>query len=341
MAVHVNTATLTVGYNITTPNPVDGRTIVNVKTDLIDDTKWNKTVEFYNGLPVFVQSTQELYYLLDKEHALVTLESATADQIAAAYACWGRMASEKDLEKAVQDLGPVFIFKGVAKSVSPDRRVITLDTVNYTPNGSATAVDLVCLGYEYGFPDKYYAWGTIDASTSALTTYFYSEDPVVTVSSEQYKKGSTATAIYYVDDASLSGKRYYFDTSVANQDPEAETGSEVMWMFTDELDMSHIYCVATGGADAPSADANNVIFYLDPDTSKEEYAELNIAHFNSYKFTKIPSSQKGTINSSTGSTVTAGDSNNGWVYQIDEDEYASNGMIWVQLGSAENEWIII
>ena len=343
MAVHNNTATLTVGYNITTPNPVDGRTIVSVKTDLIDNTKWNKTVEFYNGLPVYVQATNELYYLMDKEHALVTLSTATPEQIAAAYDCWKKMASYKELDDMVKELGPVFVFKGVAQAISPDKRAITVEGASYTPHGASSDVSVVCLGYEHGFPNLYYAWGTIDASNGDGHVYFYTNTPGIALDSSQYKKGNSSENIFYVDDASLSAKRYYFDASVANEDASASVDSSVMWKFTDEDDISHIYCVAPSGADAPSADVADASFYLDADTSEDLYDVLDVEHFASYKFTKMSSSEKGTINSllDPSRVIFADNTNNGHVYQIVEDEYASNGLIWVQLGSPDNEWIVI
>lgn len=39
--------------------------------------------------------------------------------------------------------------------------------------------------------------------------------------------------------------------------------------------------------------------------------------------------------------ISAGPDNIGWVYQIGEEEYASNGSIWVQLGSPKEDWIVI
>lgn len=42
-----------------------------------------------------------------------------------------------------------------------------------------------------------------------------------------------------------------------------------------------------------------------------------------------------------GSIQTANSGNIGHVYQIGEEEYASNGSIWVQLGSPKEDWIVI
>ena len=40
-------------------------------------------------------------------------------------------------------------------------------------------------------------------------------------------------------------------------------------------------------------------------------------------------------------TITANSENNGHVYQIGEEEYASNGLMWVQLGTPKSNWITI
>ena len=39
--------------------------------------------------------------------------------------------------------------------------------------------------------------------------------------------------------------------------------------------------------------------------------------------------------------IPASSDNSGHVYQIGENEYASNGQIWVKLGSPVEDWIIL
>lgn len=340
MAVISNDVPMGAGFDMKSAVPLDGRTIVKVKQDLIDASKWNPIVEFYEGLPVYVEETDEVYYLVDKAHALVNnVAEASEEAKNAAYACWQKMASYKDLDKAVQDLGPVFIFKGVATGLTPDKRGVTVEDVSYTPSGEASAHKVICLGYEHGFPEEYYAWGTVDASNN-MTIEFYTDSSVITNSSSQYDKDGSDTSIYFVDDT-ISGKRYYFDGKADNLDASAQVGvDKKLWAFTDEDDLSHLYCVAVGQADAPTANATDVSFYVINDTSDEVYKHLNIDSFKSYEFSlkKNP----GTIAvAQKAQVIYAENGNNGWVYQISDDEYASNGLIWVQLGSPDNEWVII
>ena len=41
------------------------------------------------------------------------------------------------------------------------------------------------------------------------------------------------------------------------------------------------------------------------------------------------------------STIDANSENNGHVYQLGEEEYASNGNMWIQLGSPKTDWIVL
>lgn len=341
MAVHQNTAPLGTGFQVSTNNPVDNRTIVDYKSQLIDASVWEIT-EFYNGLPIYVKETDEVYYLINKDGSVLinwANPDLTTEEIDAAYACWQKMASYKDLDKAVHDLGPVFVFKGIASGLTPDRRGITVGDASYKPSTTGGQQHkIICLGFEYEFPDKYYAWGTVDASNN-MTVEFYTNSSVIANDSSQYKRAKNPdTSIYYVDDTS-SGKRFYFDGSISNVDPSKTESNTTMWKFTDEGDISTIYCVANPQADAPSVDVNDVSFYLKNDTRDAVYGKRSIAHFDSYKFTKL--SSQGTIVASQVEVIYASNDNNGWVYQISDDEYASNGLIWVQLGSPDNEWVII
>lgn len=335
-------------YEFQAGAPLDTRSVVTNLKCLISASVWVNQADYvYTGLPVYVESTGEYFMLVNrpvlKQHLFTNKQlDAMTDETAKTHIdlCWGKLAFYKDIETTVKNLGPVFKFKGVAKEISTDQKVITIDTVNYTPINEAESIDITCLGFERGFPDEYYAWGVIDASNN-ITTYFYSNTQEVDQNTTQYKRTDEEVSIFYAYETERTGKRYYFDGHVANEDASASVDSSVMWKFSDEDDISHIYCVADGGAEEPTIDASLVTFYLDPDTSEPVYARLNIEHFDAVIFEEMDPSECGTINSSTGSSVEANDSNNGWVYQIGKDEYASNGLIWVKLGSAENDWLVI
>ena len=335
-------------YEFKAGAPLDTRSVVNTLKALISASVWANQAEYvYKGLPVYVESTDE-YYILNSKTSLKThlYTDADLDNMSEDTAkehiklCWQRMASFDDLDKAVQDLGPVFIFKGVATGLTPDKRGVTVEDVSYTPYGTgATQHKVICLGYEHGFPEEYYAWGTVDASNN-MTIEFYTDSSVITSDSSQYDKAGSDTSIYFVDDT-VSGKRYYFDGTAENLDASAQVGvDQKLWAFTDEDDLSHLYCVAVGQTDAPTANATDVSFYVINDTSDEVYGRLNIDSFKSYEFS--PKANPGTIVvAQEAHVIYASNSNNGWVYQVSDEEYASNGLIWVQLGSPDNEWVII
>lgn len=333
-------------YEFKAGAPLDTRSVVTNLKCLISSSVWENQAEYvFTGLPVYVEATDEYFMLsnkpLLKQHLFTNAQlDVMDDDVAQSHIdlCWNRFAFFKDVESAIKKLGPVFRFMGVAKELSPDQRVITIDTVSYTPLNEAEAIDITCLGFERGFPDEYYAWGTIDASNN-ITTYFYSNTKEVDQSTTQYKRTDEDVSIFYVDETERTGKRYYFSECVTNQDASSADAS--MWKFTDDDDISHIYCVADSGMDKPTEDISNVTFYLSPNTSEPVYAILDIVHFNATIFEEMDPSECGTINSSTGSSIEANDNNNGWVYQIGEDEFASNGLIWVKLGSAESNWIVI
>lgn len=62
--------------------------------------------------------------------------------------------------------------------------------------------------------------------------------------------------------------------------------------------------------------------------------------YHGYKFVE-DTAFKLTLTTSEEGGIPAGPDNIGWVYQIGEEEYASNGSIWVQLGSPKENWIVI
>jgi hypothetical protein len=338
-------------FNFKAGAPLDSRFVVDYIQSLISYNGWwdsdGNTYKFYKGESVYVYDTiknvKGLYTLRDYDGlASHAMPDASIDQLSDASLMeeigkyWDRAATASDLEHAVQDLGPVFIFKGIATHISDDKRIITTQNAQYIPNGKEEPVSIYCLGVEPGFPEEYYGWGTSNTAKS-ITTYFYSDSSIITTSSIQYKKGSSVN-IFYVDDK--MSKRFYYDGNVANQ--STETGDpSVLWKFTDDADISHIYTV--GANTPPSEDSSNITFYMEPNTRGLVYdTSLNITHFQSHDFVPQTQQEKGTIVSgSTGTVVVASDKNNGWVYQLNEDEYASNGYIWVQLGSADQEWVII
>lgn len=58
--------TLGASYNVTAESPLDVRTLVKTESDLIVESSWGDTHPPYQGMIVVVQSTGDLYTLIDK-----------------------------------------------------------------------------------------------------------------------------------------------------------------------------------------------------------------------------------------------------------------------------------
>jgi hypothetical protein len=322
MAVITNSANLAVGYNINTPNPIDGRTVVENKSDLIDDTKWNASTEFYVGLPVYVKNTNEFYILNNKTGVLVTLSSATDEQKATAYACWTKMATSGDLNSSVTDLSQtlagVFQFQGVADSLDPDKTIITTSSTVIKQNETdETTTSYTCTGYRYNLlHEKYFKW----ENASASLTEFYTKEGETPVQLYDCTSTESGTALY----VSYRGDLYFPATS-----------SNITEFTSIEGDS--IYT-----ASAVSGAATGVTFYSSSTTQDEstEIGDLDIVSYSVYQFT-VRSSQPYSV--TAGSATEAAADNTGHVYQIGEKEYASNGLIWVELGSPKEEitWLVL
>ena len=119
----VITGTVGIGYNygLKTPVPIDARTKVYSKNDLIDKTKWSYAEEFFTGLPVWVDNSTNadengmyvLSALKGKDINLVNLSTATPTQKENAWACWTKLPSQKYVDDLVASLGRILRFVDV------------------------------------------------------------------------------------------------------------------------------------------------------------------------------------------------------------------------------------
>ena len=190
MAVIKNSVDLPVAYNLKTPNPLDGRTVVDSKTDLIDNTKWIASAEFYVGLPVYVKDTNEFYILNKKDDEVtIDLSKASETQKNEAYSKWTKIATFDSLAQAVKDLGPVFKFKGIATAIDPDHTTLTIGAA--TVSGSIGVLSnqkyfdnepLISYGtaLQENLDSVKYAWGT-----SEYPNLFFTDDLYTTENTDQ------------------------------------------------------------------------------------------------------------------------------------------------------------
>lgn len=119
----VITGTVQIGYNygLKTPVPIDARTKVYSKNDLIDKTKWSYAEEFFTGLPVWVDNSTNadengmyiLSALRGKDVNLVDISSASPTQKENAWACWTKLPSQKYVDDLVASLGRILRFVDV------------------------------------------------------------------------------------------------------------------------------------------------------------------------------------------------------------------------------------
>lgn len=310
MALFQNSANLTVGYNVNTPCPIDCRTVLQYRTDLINTATWSGLGNpLYTGLVSYVKEDSSLYILVSSNPipGLVDVATATEAQKEAAYKMWVKLATSTSVEA----LSGVFQFKGVAESINQDQTVLTLNSASVTKGNTTYSVNCQTIGYEYDM-DIYYGWG--ETSGSIL---FWTDTPTLTTSSVQYAANTPVSVTKLV----LNGVDYY---------PVDETQPLVDGMKRwENVAGEVVYC-------------DNQYEVYSKDTADDANL-LGLAEqvtYQAYDFVPMPDSDKYTVNSVPSETVAA-TGNAGHVYQIGENEYASNGQIWVKLGSPVEDWIIL
>jgi hypothetical protein len=76
------------------------------------------------------------------------------------------------------------------------------------------------------------------------------------------------------------------------------------------------------------------------DFSQASLGDTTVVTYTGYTFT-TKEQQISLAENTTSESIPASPDNSGHVYQIGENEYASNGQIWVKLGSPVEDWIIL
>lgn len=310
--------------------PLDDRTAVRCKAALISQTalgernKQNEVTNgkgwIFNGLITADCQTGDLYVLNNRDALelltdddIINLSEAEIDEKVAK--AWKKLASASDLSK----LSGVFQFKGVAEAISPDQRIITthgVTTATVTDDeGKVTknSESLYCVTTAYEFDmDVYYGWGT-----SLNDIRFWTDTPTVNSDTLQYGKGEEISVTAYEFD----GELYYpIDSTVAPTAGDQVTPYENVngrIIYISEYDDVYANANAGGGSIGEATQ----ITYMGCDFSVRQSIALE--------------------ENTTSETIPATSDNSGHVYQIGENEYASNGTVWVKLGSPVEDWIIL
>lgn len=311
MALFKNTAGLTIGFNVNSPVPMDCRAVLDYRTDLINKSTWSGLGNpLYTGLVSYVKEDQSLYILTSSSPVagLVNLAEASETEKANAYKMWTKLATSSSLES----LSGVFKFKGVAESINEAQTILTLSSATATKGSNTYTVKCQTIGYEYDM-DIYYGWGV--TSDSIL---FWTDTPTLTSTSTQY----SATLQTTVKKLVLNGEDYY----IADRTVPAGDGLS-QW---ENISGKVVYCNET----------TSKVYSEDQEDPEYELGVAEIVTYEAYDFAPLVASDKYTV-SNIASADVATEGTTGHVYQIEENEYASNGTIWVKLGAPTENWIVL
>lgn len=223
----------------------------------------------------------------------------------------------KEIGTDLSKLSGVFQFKGVAESVSPDLSYVVVCETTAAQEGG-TENQLVPIGTAEDLGGKlYYGW-------SAENTDFWANSTTL----------KSTTIIYDRSEITIVGVEWNNSTYY----PESEVQS-IADQGTILVDINNNKIIVSG-LDYYNTDPITVYPY-DEDGMYSESNPLGQGEFikyTAYQFTEKESNYS-TANEYT--VITASSNNSGHVYQIGENEYASNGQIWVKLGSPVEDWIIL
>ena len=215
----------------------------------------------------------------------------------------------KEIGSDLSKLSGVFAFKGVAEAISPDQRIITtreVATATVTDDEGKVITDsepLYCVTTAYEFDmDVYYGWGT-----SLNDIRFWTDTTTVTSGTSQYDKGEQLSVTAY----EFNNKLYY---PTETKDKYESVDGEVVYIKENQV-------------------------YQTAD-SQTSLGHANEVSYKGYAF-KEKTSKLLLEADADSESISASADNSGHVYQIGENEYASNGQIWVKLGSPVEDWIIL
>lgn len=292
------------------------------KTDL--GTKWDVGVSINRTNPIPLDSTQNHSSLTTLQtYAKTGATSYVGQQVnvvdsngnlVGAYIIKNTKGDLMELANTaiLESLSGVFTFKGVAESINEAQTIITLSSATATKGSNTYTVKCQTIGYEYDM-DIYYGWGA-----TADSILFWTDTPTLTSTSTQYGV-TTPTAVKKLV---LNGEDYY----IADRTVPAGDGLS-QW---ENISGKVVYCNET----------TSKVYSEDQEDPEYELGVAEIVTYEAYDFAPLVASDKYTV-SNIASADVATEGTTGHVYQIEENEYASNGTIWVKLGAPTENWIVL
>lgn len=349
------------GFRFETGAPLDDRTVVKNKKSLISQTAFTKLTWVFPGMMTVDKETGKLYILKDAENLelltdeqLDNLSTTEVDKKVDKY--W--VLASADMT-AVNDLinekvATLFQFKGVATAIDPDHTTLTIGAATVSGSiGVAPNIKqfenkpLISYGtvLQENLDSVKYAWGTSEYPNLFFTDKLYTtKDEGQT----QYKKGAEEDlqyinifdTLYFYKPNQDKTVNYTIPSQVSGGSPTTGTRTYKVWEALDN-----------GGTlySLPSEKVNKTLDVYTVTSTAELPTALktgvSVSTYKYYQFTEIADASKYTVKINTSvnavTSVTASSANNGHVYQIGEEEYASNGNMWVQLGSPKTDWIVL
>ena len=340
------TESKTSALHFETSAPLDDRTVVLNKGSLISQSAWVSKDYIFVGMMTVTQDEGKLYILKDKTNLTLKSDSEidslnTANQLDAEIAkSWVLVGSDiSAVETLINDkVKTLFQFKGVATAIDPDHTTLTVGSgtvgVPIQTSGSIgipTIQSRTLISYgtvlQENLDNVKYAWGTSEYPNLFFTDALYTTE---NIDQTQYKKGDTTTLQYI----NVFDTLYFYK---GDQSVNMETGTRTykVWEALDNGGTLYSLTRADGTIDV----------YTVTSTSKLPIALISGItpdEYTYYTFIPLEGAEKYIVSiTSDISTIDANSENNGHVYQLGEEEYASNGNMWVQLGSPKTDWIVL
>ena len=330
MAVNIGSAVTTGAaqndaFQFSAAVPLDSRVAVWNLVSLVALKTWRSDQYIYDGLICCVLSTHDIYvfkgwplvngvedrnfyptntnFLNENGELLDAYKDTSPTLIDKVNTYWTKIPSQTDLETNKKDL---FSFQGVASAIDADHCTLTI--------GNPTLSNVTYKVWTYRVDvegDTYMFWADASAKTQPTIGYWL-RDPFQNGSMTYTLSSSKANILIY------NSENYYETGTVVND--------RTQYLSLDGKD------IWVNGSDVYETSDSTT-----PLTTQSGKAETHDVYF----FTEATKLTGVTQASGTGNAVQASPSNKGHVYQLGEEEYASNGTIWVQLGSPKEDWIVI
>lgn len=257
--------------------------------------------DLINGTFTSNNSYKMLMVGVEEDNSIYVLTNPMA---ASDSSSWQKLASASTIE----NLSGVFTFKGLAEAVSPDLSYIVTCSAksdkSILPVG--TSADLT--------GDLYYGWVTEGGE-------FWTDSSILNSESTQYVRSAPVSVwgVEYKDD-------FYFPVNAMPAGGDDEL-IELQNSNGDSIFLTDSALPVTVGTWYSVYNSEGDVIGTGLGFSYTGYTFTEAIDY--YPINHIHT------------TIQADEANSGHVYQIGENEYASNGQIWVKLGSPVEDWIIL